>query len=175
VALLAVPAAFADAGSSPAAVCKALQKTAPALFGSGKTYRNLGACVSAKAGQAAQNTANAANACKAEQADPNFASSHGGKTFAEFYGTALGNGQGNGNGQGHGNAFGKCVSGKAQAKAVAQNQAQLNAAKQCKMQRADPAFAGAHGGKSFSDFYGTNANKRNAFGKCVSTLAKKGP
>jgi hypothetical protein len=39
--------------------------------------------------------------------------------------------------------------------------------------RADAAFATNHGGgKSFADFYGTNANKKNAFGKCVSKLAK---
>ena len=50
--------------------------------------------------------------------------------------------------------------------------AELNAAKQCKAWRADPAFAAGHGGKSFADFYGTNANKKNAFGKCVSKLTK---
>jgi len=175
-ALVCVTAAFADApgGSSPAAACKSLQKTAPDMFGLGKTYKNLGACVSAKSGQADQNADNAAKLCKTEQADSNFASAHGGKTFAEFYGTSgNSNGNGNGKGQGHGNAFGKCVSSKASDKTDSQNAAQLNAAKQCKAQRADAGFAGSHGGKSFSDFYGTNANKKNAFGKCVSALAKQ--
>ena len=43
-----------------------------------------------------------------------------------------------------------------------------NAAKQCAGERPDPDFASTHDGKSFEDFYGTNHNKRNAFGKCVS-------
>ena len=75
------------------------------MFGPGKTYRNLGACVSSKAHQNGQNTTNAAKQCKAEQADPNFASTHGGKSFSDFYGT-------NPNKK---NAFGKCVSSKAKA------------------------------------------------------------
>jgi hypothetical protein len=170
--LVLVTAALADtpAGSTPAATCKALRKTAPELFGPGKTYKNLGACVSAKAQQASGNTKNAAAACKAEQADANFASTHGGKSFVQFYGTSS---NGNGHGKGQGNAFGKCVSSKASAKSDSENEGQLNAANQCKAQAADPGFAASHGGKSFSDFYGTNANKRNAFGKCVSTLAKQ--
>ena len=163
-ALLLVPAAFADGsgGGGAAAACKALQKSAPDMFGPGKTYRNLGACVSAKAQQAGQNTANAAKQCKTEQADPNFASTHGGKTFSDFYGT-------NPNKK---NAFGKCVSGKAKAAAGGQNSSQLNAAKKCKAEQADPSFASTHGGKTFSDFYGTNPNKKNAFGKCVSSKSK---
>ena len=48
-----------------------------------------------------------------------------------------------------------------------------NAAKACKAEQVDPNFATAHGGKSFADHYGTNANKKNAFGKCVSKLAKE--
>jgi len=162
-ALLLVPVAFGDSsGSGAAAACKALQKTAPDMFGPGKAYRNLGACVSAKAQQNGQNATNAAKTCKAEQADSNFATSHGGKSFSDFYGT-------NPNKK---NAFGKCVSSKAKAAAAGQNAGQLNAAKQCKMQQADPNFAATHGGKSFDDFYGTNPNKKNAFGRCVSTLAK---
>jgi hypothetical protein len=169
VACVLVPVALADeggAGSGAAAACKGLQKTAPALFGPGKTYKNLGACVSAKSTQAGENADNAAKACKAEQADPNFAGSHGGKSFAEFYGTS-------GNAKGKGNAFGKCVSSRAKSETDADNKAELNAAKQCKSQRVDANFASSHSGKSFSDFYGTNANKKNAFGKCVSALAKQ--
>jgi hypothetical protein len=168
-ALLLVPVALADdpGDSGASAACKALQTTAPAMFGAGKTYRNLGACVSAKSHQADQNATNAAKTCKTEQADANFASGHGGKSFSDFYGTSA-----NANGKGKGNAFGKCVSSKAKTATAAQVSTELNAAKQCKAQRADTSFAGNHGGKSFSDFYGTNANKKNAFGKCVSTLAK---
>ena len=57
---------------------------------------------------------NAAKACKAEQADPDFAASHDGKTFDEFYGTN-GNPKKETAGTGN-NAFGKCVSTKAKAK-----------------------------------------------------------
>ena len=67
------------------------------------------------------------------------------------------------------NAHGKCVSEKAKAKTAAtvaeQVDADVNAAKACKaLRNADP--------DGFADTYGTNANKRNAFGKCVSKLAK---
>ena len=47
-------------------------------------------------------------------------------------------------------------------------QAFKNAAQQCAEERSDPGFAAAHDGKTFEEFYGTNHNKRNAFGKCVS-------
>jgi len=104
---------------------------------------------------------NAAQECKAEQADPNFATEHGGATFEEFYGT-------NGNDK---NAFGKCVSGKVHAAQAEEQEDLLNAAKECKAERSDPDFAAGHGGESFADFYGTNHNKKNAFGKCVSQKA----
>ena len=45
------------------------------------------------------------------------------------------------------------------------------AAQQCRMERADEEFPATHEDKSFEDFYGTNHNHRNAFGKCVSTNA----
>ena len=43
--------------------------------------------------------------------------------------------------------------------------AHTNAAKECKAERAADATA-------FAELYGTNGNKRNAFGKCVSKKAK---
>ena len=102
---------------------------------------------------------NAAKQCKAERADPDFAAAHDGKTFAEVYGN-----------------FGKCVSTKARERKQAEDQddaqevqAFKNAAKECAAERSDPGFAAAHDGKSFEDFYGSNRNKRNAFGKCVSS------
>jgi hypothetical protein len=69
------------------------------------------------------------------------------------------------------NAFGKCVSGKvkkAEAENEASEQAEENAAKKCKAERGtiDVTIA------AFKAKYGTNANKANAFGKCVSKLAK---
>lgn len=115
-------------------------------------------------GKSAGNMAtNAAQQCKTEQADPNFATSHGGMTFDQFYGT-------NHNGR---NAFGKCVSGKVSSAEAQQAEKVQNAAQQCRAERSDPGFAANHGGKSFTDFYGSNKNKKNnAFGKCVSQKAK---
>jgi hypothetical protein len=119
-------------------------------------------CKGKQNGPASSTINNAAQQCNAEQADPNFAASHGGMTFDQFYGT-------NPNDR---NSFGKCVSSKVQA-AEAQQQANLlNAAQACRAERSDPGFAAAHGGKSFTDFYGTNINHRNAFGKCVSQKAQ---
>ena len=94
---------------------------------------------------------NAAKTCKAERAaDP--------AAFKTKYGT-------NAN---KANAFGKCVSGKvkkAEEQAEAQ-EARENAAKKCKAERtANP--------ETFKNTHGTNANKSNAFGKCVSKLSKK--
>ena len=54
------------------------------------------------------------------------------------------------------------------------DQERVNAAKQCKAERSDSGFAAAHGGKSFAEYYGTNRNNRNAFGKCVSRKASGG-
>jgi hypothetical protein len=114
-------------------------------------------------GKSATNVVNnAAQQCKAEQADPNFAAGHGGMTFDQVYGT-------NHNQR---NSFGKCVSGKAQAAEEQQQENLQNAAQQCRAERADANFAAGHDGKSFTDFYGTNRNKKNAFGKCVSQKAK---
>jgi hypothetical protein len=46
--------------------------------------------------------------------------------------------------------------------------AEDNAAKACKKERGTTADSMA----AFKNKYGTNANKANAFGKCVSKLAK---
>jgi hypothetical protein len=136
-------------------------KAFKALYGK----RAQKSCREKQTSQAQSTIDNAAQQCKAEQADPNFAATHGGLTFDQFYGTNINDR----------NAFGKCVSGKVQAAQAAQ-QAQLqNAAQQCRTERGDPNFAATHGGKSFEDFYGTNRNKRNAFGKCVSSKAKAAP
>jgi hypothetical protein len=160
-ALLAVPAgAVAASPPSPADKTAAseqcsTQRTAmgvPAfklLYGTNANRSNaFGKCVSKLAQQNEQNQANAAAQCRAERAaDP--------AAFAAKYGT----------GKKHANAFGKCVSGKAKAAAAAQQQATVNAAKACMTERkADPA--------AFKAKYGTNANKSNAFGKCVSGKVK---
>ena len=71
------------------------------------------------------------------------------------------------------NAFGKCVSQKAKAKREAQDEKdaaaaerQTNAAHECAAERSADK-------KAFEDKYGTNHNKKNAFGKCVSQKARE--
>ncbi len=119
------------------------------LYGTNANRSNaFGKCVSKLAQQNAHNTATASSQCRAErQSDP--------AAFAMKYGK----------GKNHANAFGNCVSGKAKAAAATQQAATLNAAKACWTERkADPA--------AFKTKYGTNPNKSNAFGKCVSSQVK---
>jgi hypothetical protein len=68
-----------------------------------------------------------------------------------------------------GRAFGKCVSQKAREQEAAADEqdqedatARKNAAKECAAERE------TLGDQAFGEKYGTNANRRNAFGKCVS-------
>ena len=166
------PANFKNA----AKYCKAL-KTASGdanfktMFGGGNNA--YGKCVSKAAkrdaAQEDQAKTNASKQCKAEAAQnpDEFKAAHGGKTFAEFYGT----------GKNGSNAHGKCVSQKAKAnktEADKQEKQDVNSAEQCRAeQKQNPdEFKAAHGGKTFAEFYGTNANKKNAFGKCVSAKSK---
>ena len=172
---LAVPAAvMADAPTNAdeqnaAKECKALRTAMGELnfratYGTNENGKNaFGKCVSRKANQEAKQREeaqeSAAKQCKAEQADSNFAATHGGKTFEQFYGT-------NQNGK---NAFGKCVSGKAKAlKAAAdsRDKARVNAAKTCRAEQKQL------GDEAFEKKHGTNENKSNAFGKCVSKTVK---
>jgi hypothetical protein len=175
--LMAVPSVAVAQDStpnpkSPAAQCRALQASMGEAgfkqeFGTNADKSNaFGKCVSRQARQSNANTANAARQCRAERADANFAATHGGQTFAQFYGT-------NANDR---NAFGRCVSTKARAKTAEQQAEQVesarSAARACRAERGDANFAATHGGKTFAQFYGTNANGRNAFGKCVSRKAR---
>jgi hypothetical protein len=127
-------------------------------------YRSMSRCVRENAAEeAAEEEAaqkNAAKECKAEAADANFEATHDGKSFAEFYGAG---------GKGR-NAHGKCVSTKAKAKKAEMDAADAEEAQEFK--NAAKACAGERrslGTDAFAGKYGTNANKRNAFGKCVST------
>ena len=163
VAALAVPAAAVAGSPGPSDKAAAVkqcttertQMGTPAfkqLYGTNANKSNaFGKCVSKLATQNAQHQSNAASQCRTERsADP--------AAFASTYGT----------GKNHANAFGNCVSQKAKAAAQAQQQATVNAAKACWTERqADPAAFKAH--------YGTNANKSNAFGKCVSSKVKHTP
>jgi hypothetical protein len=105
----------------------------------------MATCAAKVQKQQTTNMQNAAQQCKAERDE-------GAAAFADKYGT----------GKNKRNAFGKCVSQKAQAKSQAEQEATVNAAKECEAER-------DAGLQAFRDKYGTNHNKRNAFGKCVSS------
>ena len=112
------------------------------------TSKAMKACVAKREPAVEAAAKNAAKECKAERADDPDA-------FAEKYGT-------NKNGK---NAYGKCVSGKTRQATDEETEARVNAAKACKAERADDPDA-------FAEKYGTNKNRKNAFGKCVSRTAK---
>lgn len=158
--------ALADSASStttpsPSQACKALRTqlgkaTFAATFGSNANDRNAyGKCVSRATKEQAADGRTAQADCKAEQSDADFATTHDGKTFDQFYGT----------GKKGKNAYGKCVSGKAKAAAQADKEAVVSAVSACKAERKADAEA-------FKAKYGTNKNKANAFGMCVSQTAK---
>jgi len=174
VALLAVPAGAAAKPdqtdrSNAAKECRAERGTTDATreafavkYGTNKNKRNaFGKCVSRRAldeeqeGETAHK--NASKECKAE------AEELGAAAFVAKYGT----------GKKGRNAHGKCVSSKAkqhEAEADAEDKQEIaerkSAAKTCAAERTEI------GREAFAEKYGTNKNKRNAFGKCVSKTAK---
>jgi hypothetical protein len=152
-ALAAAPSG--DATKSAQATCTALRASMGATA-FGQAYSTFGACVSKYAPVEQASITSAQATCTAEQADANFAASHNGKTFDQFYGT------GN-NGK---NAFGNCVSSHAKASAQDERQNRVNPAKTCK------ALRTSLGDTVFAQTYGKNENDRNAFGKCVSAKAR---
>jgi hypothetical protein len=173
VAMLAIPAgatAKPDATdkSNAAKECRAERGTTSATreafvakYGTNGNKKNaFGKCVSKRAldeekeGVVAHK--NASKECKAE------AETLGAEAFAAKYATGKGN-----------NAHGRCVSQKAkehEADADAEDQELIedrkSGAKTCAEERK------ALGREAFGEKYGTNKNKRNAFGKCVSKAAK---
>jgi hypothetical protein len=165
VAAILPVAAFADASASDKAngarACQALkaslgEATFKSTYGTNADKSNaMGKCVSKWTQAEQQNRLEATTACKAEQADANFAAAHGGKTFAQYYGS----------GKNGTNAMNKCIASKRAAESAADKQAVVNAARSCKTERT------AMGAAPFKAKYGTNADKSNAFGKCVSKLA----
>lgn len=139
---------------NPARTCRALrtQLTSSVFdqtYGKNASDRNaFGKCVSQTAKTQAKNEVSASAACKAEQSDPNFAGTHGGKTFDQTYGTNAD----------QSNAFGSCVSSTAKAASTANAHAIVRAALACKAaKKSDPAAFKA---------------KYKTFGRCVATLAK---
>jgi hypothetical protein len=158
VAVAAVAVASAspetDATKNASASCNALKgKMGATAFT--QAYPTFGQCVSSLAPVEQQNINSSQTACTAEANDANFAATHGGKTFDQFYAT----------GKSGKNAFGNCVSAKAQASSKAEGLARPNAARTCRSQRSLMTAA------VFVLAYGKNANDRNAFGKCVSKWA----
>jgi hypothetical protein len=126
------------------------------MFGGGKNA--FGKCVSQNAKKDQKQTEraheNAAKQCKAEKAEL------GDDAFAAKYGT----------GKSHKNAYGKCVSQHAKANKAEADETDtndVNAAQQCKAEKKDT------GSDAFAQKYGTNKNKKNAFGKCVSQQSNK--
>jgi hypothetical protein len=147
-----------------ARACKALrtQMTLDVFrltYGTAESNRRnaFGRCVSQWTRTERLNRLSARASCEAERNDPNFAATHGGKTFQQFYGA----------GPSGANAFGKCVSSKARSASAEERQDTLNAARQCKAERREL------GAEAFRAQYGKNGNDRNAFGKCVSKLANE--
>jgi hypothetical protein len=171
LAVLAAPASAGAAKPSKAdkreaqKECRAERGTTDATREAFKAeYRNFGGCVSEKAREAKaerkEAKSNAAGECREERGD----TAESREAFKAKYGT-------NANKR---NAFGKCVSEKAKAKRseqdaddAAEAAARKNAAKECDAERGDTQESR----KAFEDKYGKNANKRNAFGKCVSQKA----
>ena len=171
LAVLAVPAATAVAKTSKAdkaeaqKECRAEQGTTDATREAFKAkYGNFGKCVSQTAREAKaerkQAKTNASRDCRTERGDTDASR----EAFRNKYGT-------NAN---KSNAFGKCVSQKAKAKRAEQDADDAaeaeeikEAAEACDSERGDTQQTRT----AFEDKYGANANKRNAFGKCVSQKA----
>jgi hypothetical protein len=158
-----------DKGDRRAAVkeCKTLRGHTDATREGFRTqFRTFSACVKAHAADEAKEEqsahSNAARDCRTERGD----TAESRAAFNELYGK-------NANDR---NAFGKCVSMKAREKeqaADAEDQQEAtefkNAAKECDNERGDTAESR----EAFNQLYGTNANKKNAFGKCVSKKARE--
>jgi hypothetical protein len=132
-----------------------------ARYGTNENRSNaFGKCVSAKSREEAKERAeaesSASGVCRTERGTTPETKA----AFDEKYGT-----------NGNKNAFGKCVS---QAAKAAKQEADDNdadaiadrkaAAKQCAQERGTTAASR----EAFAKKYGTNGNRRNAFGKCVS-------
>jgi hypothetical protein len=159
-------AAYADEVSpsdkaNGARSCQALKAslgdaTFKSTYGTNADKSNaMGKCVSKWTQAEHQNRHEAIAACKAAQADANFAASHDGKSFAQFYGS----------GKNGANALSRCIQAARAAESSADKAAVVNAARSCKAERKSTGDA------AFRAKYGTNADKSNAFGRCVSKLA----
>jgi hypothetical protein len=180
VAALAMPASASANHLSPtdfknaSKFCKALKaemgETAfKQTFGTNENRSNAhGKCVSRHVRTVDEDHSDAVSQCRAErEADAS--------AFAERYGKDRGRGdeRRSENGRRHGknrserSAFGRCVSQKVRQLREEREDEIVNAARQCRTERAQDREA-------FANKYGTNENKRNAFGKCVSQTVRAG-
>lgn len=66
-------------------------------------------------------------------------------------------------------AFGRCVSHRTRQNQAAQASAHKSAEQTCRSEQGDSSFSSSHNGETFDQFYGTDKNGHNAFGKCVSS------
>jgi hypothetical protein len=151
---LAAPAPNASDRANAQRDCRALQDsmtaaTFRATYGRPAGARNaFGKCVSQWSREEAENRVNAARACRAERGTTPESKA----AFTQKYG-------------GGKNAFGRCVSSLRRSERAADREATLNAAQECKAERGTTPESRA----AFNTKYG---GARNAFGKCVSTLAR---
>jgi len=136
-----------DATRSAQADCTAL-KAKLGLTSFSQAFSSFGACVSSYASVEQANITSAQATCTAQQTDTNFASTHNGQSFDQFYG----------NGKKGNNAFDNCVSTVAQASSKAEQQNRLNPSRTCNSTRTQMTAA------VFTKTYAT-------FGKCVSVTA----
>src|SRR3954468_8317475 len=112
VAVLAPVAASAGTGSASARSDWPKLRAAMGTTAFSQAYATFGACVSRYAPIEQQLISSAGVTCTAQQADPDFAATHGGKTFDQYYG----------NGKKDRNAFANCVSIVAKASRQAEQQ-----------------------------------------------------
>jgi len=145
----AKPDGTKDARKLAKSQCKAEKRADKAAFRALYGKRSMRTCVKGEKSDVKAEVRNASQACKAERAaDPD--------AFKETYGA-------NKNGK---NALGKCVSRAVKLTMGEDLGSFKNAAKACKAERAaDP--------DAFKETYGSNANGRNALGKCVSSTQKQ--
>jgi hypothetical protein len=156
VAALAPMAASAGTASTSARSDCAKLRAAMGTNAFSHAYKTFGACVSAYAPIERQVTSSAEATCTAQQADPDFAATHDGMTFDQFYG----------NGKKDRNAFDNCVSIVAKTNRHIEQQNRMNPARTCRALRTQLGVS------LFNSSYGKNKNDRNAFGKCVSSTAR---
>ena len=143
------------AKQSASEACKTERSTVGAetfrnTYGTNKNKSNaFGKCVSKRAKEAKAAEKQAKTTCKEERAADR-------EAFEEQYGT-------NKNKK---NAYGKCVSAQQEKTMEEETEDNVSAAKACRAERSDK------GAEAFAAKYGTNKNKSNAFGKCVSRTEK---